>query len=215
MQPPARSVLKRVPANAAPCERSASGPGLSPGPLRVYEPSVKACTDRVDIYGVGLELDRKDTRVRYAPTRGRRNEEGFTLIELMVVVLIIAILMAIAVPTFLGARQRAQNTHARADLRNAMTAAQVHYTETEDYQILTVARLESIEPKLDYSDVVGNADYDTISFADAGPSQIVMVRQSRAGDYFCVAVGAGATQFGRADAVASVDTVPECNGGWD
>jgi type IV pilus assembly protein PilA len=42
--------------------------------------------------------------------RGRRSgEAGFTLIELMVVVLIIAILIAIAIPTFLGARSRAQD----------------------------------------------------------------------------------------------------------
>ena len=48
------------------------------------------------------------------------SEEGFTLIELMVVVLIIAILIAIAIPTFLGARQRAQDRAAQSDLRNGL-----------------------------------------------------------------------------------------------
>jgi prepilin-type N-terminal cleavage/methylation domain-containing protein len=49
-------------------------------------------------------------------------DEGFTLVELMVVVLIIAILIAIAIPTFLGARQRAQDRAAQSNLRNALTA---------------------------------------------------------------------------------------------
>jgi type IV pilus assembly protein PilA len=55
-------------------------------------------------------------------------EGGFTLIELMVVVLIIAILIAIAIPTFLGARTRAQNRAAQASLRNALVAAKSVYT---------------------------------------------------------------------------------------
>ena len=60
-------------------------------------------------------------------------EQGFTLIELMVVVLIIAILIAIAIPTFLGARTRAQDRAAQSSLRNALTAAKTSFTDTSDY----------------------------------------------------------------------------------
>jgi type IV pilus assembly protein PilA len=69
-------------------------------------------------------------RVRLAQ---KDDEQGFTLIELMVVVLIIAILIAIAIPTFLGARTRAQDRAAQSSLRIALTAAKTSFTDTSDY----------------------------------------------------------------------------------
>jgi len=82
--------------------------------------------------------------------RLQRGEEGFTLIELMVVVLIIAILIAIAIPTFLGARKRAQDKQAQSNIRNGLTAEKTYYVDVQAYTE-TPANLTPIESSLDYT----------------------------------------------------------------
>ncbi len=95
--------------------------------------------------------------------RADRDEEGFTLIELMVVVLIIAILIAIAVPTFLGARQKAQARAAQSNVRNAYSAAKTLFTDHEKFSsdgTSATARTElaAIEPSLAFAAAVSSTD---------------------------------------------------------
>jgi type IV pilus assembly protein PilA len=118
-------------------------------------------------------------------------EGGFTLIELMVVVLIIAILIAIAIPTFLGARTRAQNRAAQASLRNALVAAKSVYTDKQDYaqaiKTSSADPLESVEPTLDYT-VTGTASTspNIISTGNSGATVWYGAAKSDSGTCFYI-----------------------------
>ncbi len=131
----------------------------------------------------------------------RQSDDGFTLIELMVVVLIIAILIAIAVPTFLGARERAQDRAVQSNLRNALTASKVIYADDGDYSGVSVATLGAVEPAIAF--VAGNApstDAGEVSAAVSGGDLVVtLAALSDAGDCFYIQDNIG-------DTVASAGT---------
>ncbi len=67
----------------------------------------------------------------------KKNTQGFTLIELMIVIAIIGILAAIAIPQFSAYRKRGFNAAAESDLRNAMTAEEAYYADHQKYTNLT------------------------------------------------------------------------------
>ncbi|MBW1862715.1 MAG: prepilin-type N-terminal cleavage/methylation domain-containing protein [Deltaproteobacteria bacterium] len=60
-------------------------------------------------------------------------EEGFTLIELMIVIAIIGILAAIAIPQFSAYRKRSYNSAAQSDVRNIATAQEAYYIDESTY----------------------------------------------------------------------------------
>src|SRR5678815_2336258 len=61
------------------------------------------------------------------------NERGFTLIELLIVVGIISVLAAIAVPNFLEAQTRSKTARAQHDLKTMATALEAYYLDYNQY----------------------------------------------------------------------------------
>ena len=86
--------------------------------------------------------------LRILARRLRKEESGLTLIELLVVILIIGLLAAIALPSFLGQRGRAQDATAKSAVRTAAEAMEAYYVNAQTFVGANTTRLKAIEPSL-------------------------------------------------------------------
>jgi type IV pilus assembly protein PilA len=140
-------------------------------------------------------------RKAYDQKKGRTElegaEAGFTLIELMVVLLIMAILLAIAIPTFLGVKSGAYDRSAQSSLTNALTSAKAGYANGGTYgttPALEVAALSSAEPNITFtagsvSQASGNAVSVNVS---TDGNQLLLVGFSQSGNCWAAVDNEGA-----------------------
>jgi type IV pilus assembly protein PilA len=141
--------------------------------------------------------------------RDRENgARGFTLIELMVVVMIIAILIGIAIPAFLGARKRAQDTGAKSNLRNALSSATAIFSDNQTYPASAdmVTALTAEEPSLSF--IANTADSTTAKQVSVKTGASVA-----AGTSVDMVVLASASKSGKCFFLRHVNTPSQVNSG--
>lgn len=157
--------------------------------------------------------------------RDRDREDGFTLIELMVVVMIIAILVGIAVPAFFSARKRADDASARSSLQIALSDAQAIYTEGQVYLAQGAAlatgdmasTLDAEEPNLSFvADATASANAKSLSVDTAasgtstGLDTIIFAAKSKSGKCFYLRHIATPTATGAGTYKAEADSSATC-----
>ena len=71
----------------------------------------------------------------------QKKNQGFTLVEIMIVVAVMAILFGIAIPNYIRYRKRAYNSSAMGDARNAYTASQTYFNDNSSDTISSVTDL--------------------------------------------------------------------------
>lgn len=127
-----------------------------------------------------------------------KREDGFTLVELLVVMVILGVLIAIAVPTFLVQRDKASDADAKAQVRTAQTAAETIGIDNGDYdgpQGVSVDNLRAVEQVLNDADLsvpaVSADSYTLRVTSDTGNTFDITRNPNSSNHYDCATGGQG------------------------
>ena len=105
--------------------------------------------------------------------RKKEGQKGFTLIELMIVIAIIGILAAIAIPQFTSYRQKGYNTQAKGELKSLYTACQAYFADNPTITNCTLAAITSTFiplPPITVTIAGGQTMVGTTSYHSSGTS---------------------------------------------
>jgi type IV pilus assembly protein PilA len=136
--------------------------------------------------------------------RQRSSEEsGFTLVELLVVMLILGILAAIAIPTFFNQRNKAKDASAKEAARTAQTAMETYALDNGgSYASATTAKLVAIEQTLQTAD---------LTVTNPTATGYTVTYKSTTGNTFSITKTGGTTSF---DCVTKGDGGCPSDGNW-
>jgi type IV pilus assembly protein PilA len=125
--------------------------------------------------------------------QGGRSEHGFTLVELLVVILIIGLLAAIAIPSFLNQKGKAVDVSAKELARTAQTAAATYSTDHNgSYLGMTTEELHAVEPTIQIGSGGNNAYLEKGSgVANVSTSGYEVTSTATNGDTFSISNAGG------------------------
>ena len=117
-----------------------------------------------------------------------KDDEGFSLIELLVVILIIGVLAAIAIPAFAGQKGKASDAQAKELARTAETTAETIAVDNNgEYTKVTAAELNKYEPSIG---ILQSSSAAYLSATTASKTEYSVTAKSTNGDEFKIAKSA-------------------------